>query len=476
MRAFLLIAVLAALQLLFVPGHYLGAEHDDVQFVLAAHSLRDGRYSLGISPGDPPLTFATPGLPALLLPAAFLSGENPAAYELLCWGWLVAADALAWLWFRRRMAAGAAAAATALFALNPLVLSRAGVVMSEIPFLAFSLALLLALESRRALPGWLAGLTLGFAWLIRPAALALWAAVGIHYLSRGERRQAGESLLCALAPALAWKFWVNMNGAPLAEFQELSLTLGVEGAAGWLRVAGVNLRAALALWGRSVLPWIAAGDGGLAALAAGGILAATAGLGLARRLRGEGYDPGLGALAFGVLLHAFWPYWYERYLPPFLPFLIWGLYLCAESLPGGRRRAPWVLAALALMPLPAQGRVLLRERAARSRPELARTYAWVRENTPSQALFAGAFYGRDAFYTGRPFIPLPAGPPLAEELRERRAAFVLWQEPPDLGSSLGGRFGWRRVLEGFAGELEGPGFSRVFAAPEEGAAVYAVRH
>ncbi|MFH1724277.1 MAG: hypothetical protein ABII00_06605 [Elusimicrobiota bacterium] len=492
MAALALIGLLAVLQLLCVPGHYLGREHDDVQYVLAARALLEGRYSLGVSPGDPPLTFVTPGWPLLLTPAAAVAPEASLGYELWAWGWLALCDLLAWLWFRRRMRAPAAAAATALFALNPLVLARAGVVMSEVPFLAVTLATLLLLERGRTLlpgddaghragpefvpglAGGVSGLLLGFAFLIRPGALPLLPAVWCWYLWKGRRRDAAWSAAVALAPILAWRAWVGAKGARLAEAQELSMTLWGTGPAVWLGVARDNLVAALTLWGDTLLPWGPGAPHPGAALALGCLLAVMSLAGVGLLLRRGGCDAGALFLLGGIALHLAWPWWYDRYLLPYLPFLIWGLWHAVVRVARSERIAAVVFAAATLLPLPAKGTAFVRAASARGRPELSRTYAWIRDNTPQEALFAAAFYTRDAYYTGRPFVPLPfcAEGALAETLRAHRVRYVLWQRPPGLGSSLGPAFRASRMLRNAGAELGGAGFRAVHRAPGEAAALY----
>jgi len=495
----LLIAGCAVVQLLCLPGHYLGWAHDDVIYALAARSLLGGAYTLGISPGLPPLTEMTPGWPLLLAPAALVSADSPAGYQLWSWLWLVLCDVLVWLWLRRRLEAGTAAAAAALFALNPLVLSRSGVVMSEVPFLAVMLALLLRLESRAGLRGWQSGLGLGFAWLVRPGALPLLPAVWGWYLWKRRYREAAYSAAVAAAVVLLWKAWVGLAGRSIAEISELAMTLPGQGASGLAGTALWNVSHALTLWGRSALPW-AAPPASTSALCVGTVLAFLAAAGLApfafralvvllsrgprgdiRRGDGSGrrYETAVVYLAGGILMHAVWPWWYERYLVSFLPFLIWGLAsLAAARLP--RRWAAAALAAAVLLPLPAQGTRLMRGDRARQRPELMRTYAWIRANTPAYALLTSPFYARDAFYTGRPSVPLPvraaesAAGDLAGRLRRARVGYLLWQDIPDLGSSLGPRFVWTRRLRRLEAELAAAGLTRVFTDEVEGAVVYLV--
>jgi hypothetical protein len=119
----------------------------------------------------------------------------------------------------------------------------------------------------------------------------------------------------------------------------------------------------------------------------------------------------------------------------------------------------------------------MREAPSRSRPAFEEAYAWIRANTGAGDAFASVLYARDAFYSGRPFVPmtdlLAGGAPLGEAMRRRRVGFVLWTGEPDLGSSWGPRFFWARALARARLELDGPGFRKVASGPG-GAAVFAL--
>jgi hypothetical protein len=437
--------------------------------VLAARSVLNGRYSLGILPQDPPLAFVTPGWPLLLAPAAAASGDAAWGYELWSWAWLALCDVLFWLWLKRRAGPWVALAGAAAFGLNPLVVSRSGVVMSELPFLAVALGLLLALE--RPLAGAWSGLLLGFAYLVRPGALPLFpAAWAVHARDR-RWRDLAASVLLSLGCVLAWKAWVASAGDRLAEFKELGLSH--PGWGGGLH----NLREALLLLGQTMLPWPA--PDGLVPLLAGALLAAASLAGMAAAFRrGRRLEPASLYILCWIGMHALWPYWYERYLVAALPFLLWGV--CEALRPAfrseGLRAA--VLAALALLPFPGQTRWLLSGARERSAPELRETYSWIRERTDPAAMFSSAFFCRDALYTGRPTVPLPLGGeeggPLSRRLSSRRVRYVLWQDRLDLGSSLGESFHWTRELDRTALELAGPGFRRVYGNGKEGSAVFEV--
>ncbi|MFA5139371.1 MAG: hypothetical protein WC728_09060 [Elusimicrobiota bacterium] len=464
----MVLVLVALLQLFCVPGHYLGEEHDDAQYVLAARGLLNGRYSLGILPADPPLTFVTPGWPLLLAPAAALSGDSNLGYELWSWAWLVLCDVLVWLWLRRRAGPWPAMAGAAAFGLNPLVLSRSGVVMSEVPFLATALGLLLALD--RPLKGAWSGLALGFAWLIRPGAGPLFPATWAAHAVKRRWRDLGVSVVLSLGCVLAWKAWVASAGDRLAEFKELALASPTWGG------GSDNLREAALLLGQTLLPWPA--PDGLAPLLAGALFAAVSLAGMVVAFRRERrLEPVSVYVLCWIGMHAFWPYWYERYLVTLLPFLLWGFCEALRAVVRPESLRAGLLAALALVPFPGQARWLLSGTRERSVPELQETYSWIRERTDPAAMFSSAFFCRDALYTGRPTVPLPlAGDdgPLARRLSARRVRYVLWQNGLDLGSTLGESFHWTRALNGAARELAGPGFRPVYGNAREGSVVYEV--
>jgi hypothetical protein len=466
-----LLALLALFQLLCVPGHYIGHEHDDVQYLLAARSLLEGRYSLGILPGDPPLTIASPGWPLLLTPAAFASGDHPLGYQLWAWGWLVLCDGLLFFWLRRRFGDGLAGAATALFALNPLVLSRAGVLMNEIPYLAFVLCAFLSFERGKSIPGWAAGLLLAYSWLIRTASIVLVPPVLGYYALRRRWRDFAAACGMWLGAVVVWKLWSDWGGAGLAESAELAGTFGRDGLGVlWASLTGNTIKTARLLGG-TLLPWRPyPGTPDLAA-ALGFCALAFSGWGLFVRARREGFEVPTAYFVCGVLLHAVWPYWYERYLPPFLPVLILGWAHAFERL--RPHRAAVVIALLALSTVPGQGTVLVRRQHLRYRPALSETYAAIREHSPPDALFASAFYCRDAYYAGRPFVPLPTlEGSLAGHMKSEGVDFILWQGVPDLGSSLGGRYRQAQGLARLQSELEGEGFSIFYKNLKEKVVVY----
>ncbi|PCI39395.1 MAG: hypothetical protein COB53_03380 [Elusimicrobia bacterium] len=468
-----ILASLALFQLLCVPGHYIGFEHDDIQYVLAARSLLEGHYSLGIIPGDPPLTVASPGWPLLLMPAALVSGDNPLGYQLWAWLWLVVCDVLLWRWLRRQFSPAMAAAGTALFALNPLILSRAGVLMNEIPYLAFVLGGFVLFDREKPVPGWAAGLLVGFTWLIRTASLPLAAAVFALLAARRRWKDLATAMSIWGVAVVGWKVWSDWGGTGLAEHAELIETFGVAGLGSVGSIIAGNVMNAFKLLGETLLPWRPYPGTPMLATVCGGVVWVAAIAGLIRRYRDQGLDLATAYLGFGLLLHAVWPWWYQRYLPPYLPVLILGWLFLLAQLP----KSTGLLAAslLALVSVPGQGTVLIRREYLRYRPEMAQTYASIREHSAPDALFTSAFYCRDAYYAGRPFVPFPGGEgTLAQRMRALGIRFVLWNGVPDLGSSLGDGFEAVRKLKIMERELEGPDFHIFYKNSQENVTIYSV--
>lgn len=428
--------VLTALGLL--PMGYIGQDHDDALYFLAAQSLREGRYRHWFLPGSPPITNLTPGFPAFLAPIAFLFPDNALACQLWAGLALLACTGAVWLFFRRRQDAPTAVLLTGLFALNPLVLGRLGVVMPEAPFLLGALGFFLLWEKNR-LPDFAAGTWLSVLYLIRPAALPLWGAVGASLLLQRRFR----SLLKTFAiPALTYFLWARWSGqgGGVEESVELNLLYGGKGPGQWFLNAGLNAAQLARTWGATVLPvgWARGG----AAPWVGAVLLLLAVVGLARILRRKPADVPMGFLALSLGMHLAWPWWYDRYLLPLLPFLWLGLAATAADL--DRRFSPRVrrglLGGVLVLSFVGQSVFWFDPAARRNTPELADSYAWIQSHTSPADGFMSLFYGRDLIHTQRVFLP----PPPAEDaaaldaaLAQRRVRYVLWDRTIQLGFSDG---------------------------------------
>lgn len=423
-------AALAACSLFILccaPAQYLGRQEDDILFVIASHALSQGSYRLFTSPGAPPLSMAAPGLPVLLLPATWLAGERFAVYQFFFALLLAAVPWLLWFWLKRRADDLTALLICLLFGLSPIVLSQAGTVMSEVPYLFFFCLLLLVLDRPKSGPK-AAGLLLALTQL-RPAGLSLLPAVLARPLR--EKRWKDAALMAALPGlgALAWSLWSFSASGSVQEIKELSLSYQAHPAQHLLAVAADNMKFFLASWGASYLP--ARWGAGPAALGLGATLGALSFWGGCRLLR---KDPNAEAplmLAAALFMHSVWAWQYERYLIPLLPWLLW---TCAEAL--GKKSRP-VLAALLAAQVCFQSRLWLGQ-TSWSKPELTETYRWLKAQGTSADILSSLLYVRDGFYTARPSLPLPdsARPEeFAGALKKRKIRLVLWQDRLDAGLS-----------------------------------------
>lgn len=421
---------LALVPLGLAPQGYVGMENDDALYVLAARALSEGHYRLWFLPGAARLTNATPGFPALLLPAEWIGGEGWLWHQLLSALFLAMAVVLVGRWAQRRFAPGLALALTALFALNPLVLSRTGIVMPEPAFLLITLLILENLNRS----GIVVGSGLLAAYLVRPAALPLWLAVWAQAALRRKWSQLPGAVLIPLAGLAAWTLWCRPGGG-VQEAREWSVFhdsvhLG--------RLALANASAFMAAWGQTVLPlpWAR----GSAALWTGGLLSGLMILGLIRGFRRDPADSARLFLAGSLVMHLFWPWWYERYLIPLLPFL-WATLL--EAFPSVKeprvgQRAAIGLGLTAGLIFLSQGIPLIRSSESRRRPALRDTYAWIQAHTTVADGFASALATRDLIHTGRVFQPLPAASTSLEwfqQLERGRIRFILWEDCLELGFS-----------------------------------------
>lgn len=480
------LALASLLILLCAPAQYLGRQQDDLLYLISSHALLKGSYRLFTSPGLPPLTMITPGFPALLLPVTLFGGENFAYAQIFCALLLAAAPWVLWLWLRRPSSPtyfpmGLRTAPLPhrrshdrleslliclLFASSPVVLSQAGTVMSEGPYLLVVLALLLVLDQGSGLK---AGALLLLLTQLRPAGLSFLPAALLRPL--GDRRWRAALWTAALPgiAMLAWSLWSYRVSGAVQEIQEFELSyLGHP----WLHpiaVAADNARYYLSSWGSCYLP--ARWGSGPAALAAGALLAFLSLLGCARRLRQDPRDPAVWMLAGAALMHGVWAWQYERYLIPLLPWLLW---TAALGLGKASR------AALALLLL---GQILFhpphRDKTSWSLPELEQTYIWLKSHTaPSEAL-SSPLYVRDGFYASRPSLPLPDAPNPADFaglLKKHRARWILWQENLEAGLSLPRTASIQLKLERAGRHLQNPDLFRlVYENPREKSRVYALK-
>lgn len=467
-----IVVLIGLIQALGFPAAYLGSEHDDALYVLASQALREGHYRQWFLPGNLPLTQITPGLPALLTPASFLTPDALPVYSLVLLILLWAADAGVWFWLRRRHSPAASAALAAVILLNPLLLARVGVVMPEIPFLAATLWVLLRWDRPGA--AWGNGLLMAFAYLIRPAALPLWGAVGVALAVRRRWGDLARTAAVPLATYALWAYW-SRSGGGVQETIELGTRYGGDlwGTAGAAMMH--NLREMSASLGMPFLPLGLVHSGAAPAMGGAVLLAAVAGL--ARRLRRDPADPGALFLGASLLMHLLWPWWYYRYLVPLLPFLVAAVVeLRPTRLP--RRTGLLLAAGVAAFTWIVQGQAWTRGRLAERTPALAGVYRWMKDNTSPADRFASLLYGRDMLLGERMVQPLSLFGDTDEAERRLEAAgirYVLWEgRSEDFGLSNLNRERPQDHLARLETWLESPRFTEVYRG-EKGERIFQYR-
>ena len=462
----------SALILAAAPAQYLGRQQDDLLYIVASQSLAHGSYRLDTAVGRPLLSTITPGWPALLLPLSLLCPDRLGAYQLFAALLQAAVPWAVFAWARKRLGDSQAALLALLCAASPLLLSQAGAVMSETPYLLATLGLFWTLErgGARARAGAAAGGWLAALLQLRPAGASLVPAALAGFSRARRKRPLLEAAAIAGGVTAAWgalSWWLARTSAADA---------------GKLAYAGRSWAAPLALGGLEKPLFYARSLGGgfvpaawarsSAGAALGAALMLSAAWGCARALKARWDDPPALALAGTAGMLAVWAWQYERYWIPALPLLFWA---CARA--WGRAAKP-LLAALLALEL-AFGAPAWVAGTSWRRPELSRTYAWISASlAPGEAL-ASAAYVRDGFWTGRPGAPLPDTDTAAEfaaQLRAQRVRAALWQERLDIGVAERDRaYLQGRLLRAGEHLKDAAYFEEVHRDDEEGTRVYRPR-
>lgn len=472
----LLFLAAAALYALCRGAYFVGYFNDDAFYLIGARSLSDGAFLELNRPGAPPLVQYLPGWPLLLVPAAAL-GSVAAAQATAGLAMLAAAAAAAWC-FRADLDAEGRLLLAALLLFNPLALSLSGAVLADAPFTALALVVLGAarrLWERRDAAVWFAlGAAAGASFLVRPVGLALPAALALALLWEGRPREAAAALAGAAGAALPWLARnLAARGHPLLYFSELASGSGSGPDAS--RALSNGAHYATELYGRTLLRWpfpaglpAASAAAGLAGLASAALWMRRAGLGGGRR----------AALLTAGLLGAALLVWEKRsgrYLLPLAPFAAaWAL----AGLRTGPRRA--LVAAALLSYAPPAWRIASASRRPTAAPALGpeRTWAWVRERTPADAVFAAELDGRLFLATGRRTLTPPragAAEGLADWARASGVDYLLVEPTGDVMRTAGGRSAHDAVPAAERAATAERSAPLVFTDEAEGTRVYRMR-
>jgi Dolichyl-phosphate-mannose-protein mannosyltransferase len=410
------------------PEYFFGQFQDDSIYFSTAKSLADGQgYTLASFPGRPPETKYPIVYPWLL---SFVWNANPAFPDNLklairvtelfgCWS-LIAGYFL----LRKLPGLGESAALwlTAIFALQPVFVRISGLIMSDVPFMAVmftALALSAAVNDQQAsawrylLIGMFAGLSVG----IRTVGVSLAAGICCAFLARKAYRPA--LIVAAGATVVAL-----LVASPTLFHRPIPPSLAPSGEPGWDQVLAYYTSYTRFQWQMGIPSFgallqlvrlnlfVLASSPGLIVVGTFGKIAGVGAMllsfpmwiGLVRQSRHPEWKPITLTLLFYGLIVLVWPYPQpERFLLPFIPFLLAGLWcevnrICAEVVAQLRSGAPMIervfaaALACALLSLASMAiwNALVRDPRARQSgaavqarmlKEREQAYQWIREHT-----------------------------------------------------------------------------------------------
>jgi hypothetical protein len=316
---------------------HFGVIQDDSLYFQGAISLAEGSgYRIASLPSQPYQTKYPPLYPLYLSLAWHINPGFPANLTTglaLSWLCIPAILLLTWFWCNRQ---GFSERRTwvllVLIGLNPYIIFFASNIGSELFFLVFALAAMLAAERKGRWSPVIAGVIAGAAYLARTAGIALLPAAIVYFLLR-RRRRAALWFTAGMLPAIAgWTIWCAIHASPGQDLVTLCYTsyaryqfLNV----GWDNFGSVlwqNFDALLQSIGSMVFPQMLTG---LVAIVVLQPLAIFIVLGIVRMVRrGEGLLYALFA-AFSAVMLLVWHYPpNQRFILPLAPLLLAGF--CCE--------------------------------------------------------------------------------------------------------------------------------------------------
>lgn len=329
-------AGVAALHLLFALFAFEPAPHtggDNAAYIALGRSLLEtGEYRSIYDPARPPQTQYPPVFPAILA-AAMLVGLMPwVGLKLVTLLFSTAAVGLSYLWIRERAPPRLALAAGLLLAVSPGIIAQSHWILSDVPFWAFTMLALWALETLK--PGdWrrfaVAVTAILLAYFTRSAGLPLVVAALGWFMLR--RRWKEAAILAGVVLPLAALWWLRAQGLGGVDYLNQFLAVDPYRPAAGRLGAGDLLRRMLANDGRYLthhLPTLMIGATGLLAAIISAIFIALSVLGWVGRMRRPGVAELFLLLYVGLLF--VWPeVWSgERFLLPVYPVM---LALAAEA-------------------------------------------------------------------------------------------------------------------------------------------------
>lgn len=186
---------LVVLYALAFNAYYVGFFNDDAFYIIGARSFAQGHYSELNQPGMPPLVDYLPGYPLLLAPIAFFFPSSLIAFQVFSIVLSTATIGLLLIYFRRKMSVPVLIATLTVCAVNPLMLSLSATVLSDIPYLFFTILILIASEKlwdKENASAWVGLSALAaFAFHLRAVGLAFPLSIGAALLFERRWKELG---------------------------------------------------------------------------------------------------------------------------------------------------------------------------------------------------------------------------------------------------------------------------------------------
>jgi hypothetical protein len=191
-----------------------GYLHDDAILFISAKSVAHGDYRIESLPEEPAQTKYPPLFPAYLSLIWRMDPHFPENLELGTWFSFALLPPLlfmAWLYYRREFTERRAWVLTALLAVNPYIILFGRTMFSEIFFMGWLIAALLALQRPGVRWAIVAGILAGCAYLSRTAGIALLISVPAVMLWKKEARRAAAFASAMLPFVLGWMIWTRAH-------------------------------------------------------------------------------------------------------------------------------------------------------------------------------------------------------------------------------------------------------------------------
>jgi len=416
---------IAALHIYWALITPVGIYNDDAICLLLARALRRGVYALpdGL---NLPATYPPPLFPLIIAPLTWALEPKWEAMRIVGLASSALLVFMSWRLARRILSEAWAIAAALLVSLNNVLMVYSGVVMPDIAYAAFSLAIFTAFSKENRGPRRLMVLATaaGLTALLRPHGVIL---IGSLCLAFWTRREFLRGILFLIISMFLPGMWMARNFAVAGT----SSGYGSYWATMWSQwnvhaQFAHSVRVMAIYFGQGLLGLVDLASQPQLLIAAAAVAVVLTAYGVRRALKAH-HDLGITAMAIYlslmVIVQMAWSIEVVRYLIPILP-LCWIFMLKAGTELSGRRQ--WLAACFLLLAAAAAVRpdifLLKGERpAAIWRPA---TMAWINRNVPESSRLMAPREGAVMLLSGRRALPMTSGMTVNQWLAEIRSYHV----------------------------------------------------